>query len=327
MPLTHNSNVTGGQLATTIRGFIVGWPEGTPEIKPGHRTPFHWPPHPISHKYHVVKSDWTGSATFECLGETCEAEIARTPNGVFGRSVRYFSEAKGDTEETMLQGLSEATKPLLERQALIGQCIGTNARYEGSIRDLPPHSLLRLLYCPDRDVAYEAMVEIETHRDPHLFTLALIEILNDRRQPHRASAQWCVLDLFEDLSFFCTNHTEEQAAVQAMKGLLMNAEHDYARSVYKAGVVLGGHLPGEVGGPVLIECLHSPSRIGRRSAMHGLFHVVEWEPSMRSAVVDALAAAAEVESDPLLREFAKCQARDIAKGMHDHVLEPVFEGE
>jgi hypothetical protein len=116
-------------------------------------------------------------------------------------------------------------------------------------------------------------------------------------------------------------------AVQAMKELIWSAEDDYARTIYKAGVVLGGHIPHKHGGPTLLECLNAPSKIGRRSAIHGLFHVVEWLPSMREQVVEALRRHAESEPDSALREFSTLMARDIAAGAYDHIPEPVFAGE
>jgi hypothetical protein len=108
--------------------------------------------------------------------------------------------------------------------------------------------------------------------------------------------------------------------------LIWNAEDDYCRTTFKAGVVLGGHLPGQIGGPVLIECLGAPSRIGRRAAIHGLFHVVEWDPDQRETVVQALQNHVSAETEPVLREFAQHMAADVAMGA-DHVTEPLFPGE
>jgi hypothetical protein len=112
-----------------------------------------------------------------------------------------------------------------------------------------------------------------------------------------------------------------------MRDLLWDAEDDYARTIYKAGVVLGGHIPHVYGGPTLLECLHAPSRIGRRSAIHGLFHVVEWIPEMREQVVADLKVVAHSDREPLLREFASLMADDIDTGAFDHIQEPMFPDE
>jgi len=76
-----------------------------------------------------------------------------------------------------------------------------------------------------------------------------------------------------------------------------------------------------------LECLKAPSRVGRRSAIHGLFHVVEWHPESRVTVVKSLEEVAAHDPDATLREYAALMARDIAAGQMDHVGEPVFEDE
>jgi hypothetical protein len=133
--------------------------------------------------------------------------------------------------------------------------------------------------------------------------------------------------MFEDLPSFCRNEKDEHAAIEAMKSLIWDAEDDYARTAFKAGVVLGGHVPSRFGGPVLIQCLDAPSKIGRRSAIHGLFHVVEWTPDMRDQVVGALRAHAETDEEPLLRSYAAAMADDIESDNAEHFQEPVFPGE
>jgi hypothetical protein len=227
----------------------------------------------------------------------------------------------------MLEEMERAAEPLFQRQFLINRCLGREGRFADHIRDLEPADLLKLLYCEDRDIASDARTEIETHALGHQFTPALTYILRDTRHPNRRSAQWSVLDLFEDLPSFAKSEREELDAVQAMRDLIWNAEDDYARTIYKAGVVLGGHLPHKHGGPTLLECLNAPSKIGRRSAIHGLFHVVEWLPSMRDEVVAALQELADREQVQELREFARLMSRDIAHGDYDHVPEPVFPEE
>lgn len=295
--------------------------------KPAHRIKFLWPPHPVSYSYHVLASDWTGSAQFEAHGEKFEVDTATTPHGIFGRCNDIWLEAKGATLEEMLEEMVRSAEPLFRRQLLISRTLGYENRFTGHIRDMDPADLLKLLYCEDRDIANDARIEIETHAKGHQFTAALIYILRDQRHPNRRSAQWCVLDLFEDLPSFCRSEEEQLAAVAAMKDLIWNAQDDYARTIYKAGVVLGGHIPHRHGGPTLLECLNAPSKVGRRSAIHGLFHVVEWMPAMREEVVAALGAAAQRETEPALKEFAELMARDIAHGDYDHILEPVFPEE
>jgi len=192
---------------------------------------------------------------------------------------------------------------------------------------LAPIDLVKLLYSENRDVANEAKTEMEKHASSRVFFNSLIEILRDQRHPNRRSAQWCVLDLFEDLPSFATTPDDEEEAVDVMRDLIWDAEDDYARTIYKAGVVLGGHIPYVYGGPTLLDCLKAPSRIGRRSAMHGLFHVVEWIPEMRDQVVNALREAARIDPEPQLQEFASLMADDIANNAYDHIQEPIFADE
>lgn len=296
-------------------------------IKPAHRVKFLWPPHPISYSFHVLASDWTGHATFKAHGETFSVEVAKTPYGVFGRCEEIWHEERGETLEEMLTTLRETSEPLFQRQLAINRCLERPGRFLGHIRDLAPIDLLKLLYCEDRDVANEARSEIETHASNPIFFLGLLAVLNDRLHPHRRSAQWCVLDLFEDLPSYCHSTEDEEAAVKAMKGLIWDAEDDYARTVYKAGVVLGGHIPDLQGGPTLIECLRAPSRIGRRSAIHGLYHVVEWMPDMRKRVVSALVDVGLHDSDPVLRTYAAAMADDIERSSGDHTTDPFFPDE
>lgn len=303
---------------------------GTRAIKPGHRIPFHWPPHPVSGAFHVLPSEWKGRIDVEMAGETFEVLVATTPDGVFGRCDALWLDVRGDSLEAMKQALADAAEPLFRRQRIMAECLGLNGgvtRFKGQIRDLGYGDLLRLLYCPDRDVANDARIEIETHASAGIFAPALIAVLNDRRHPHRRSAQWCVLDLFEDLESFCHTQDEKDAAIRAMHDLIWSAEDDFARTTFKAGVVLGGHLPSEVGGPVLLGCLQAPSRIGRRSAIHGLFHVVEWKPEFRDRTVEALRMVAQHDPEPLLRQYAREMADDIEAANYDHHEEPQFDDE
>jgi hypothetical protein len=293
-------------------------------INPPHRVKFHWPPHPVSYEYHVLTTDWTGKATFTAYDEVFEVEVAKTNFGVFGRCAAIWHEARGETEAEMLQNLRDSSEPLFKRQRAIAKCLEIPGRFTAEMRDLSPLGLLKLFYCEDRDVASAAHEFIERSHYRTNYFPALCAILEDRTHPWRRSAQWCVLDLFEDLPSFVDSEEDEIAATEAMKGLLWDAEDDFARSVYKAGVVLGGHLPHRKGGEALLQCLEAPSIVGRRSAIHGLFHVCEWVPEMEPRVVHALREHAKIESDPQLGIFSFAIADDIERGGVDHTPEPVF---
>jgi hypothetical protein len=329
--LTGPVDETALQILTDLEEFIdaaVARNGGdTRAVRPDHRIKFHWPPHPISYQYHVLSTDWAGEAEFEAHGETFKVTVAKTPYGVFGRSDELWHEDKGADEEEMLQNLRQSAEPLFQHQLCVNECLNRQGRFTGHIRDLTPSDLVKLLYCRDRDIANEARTEIETHASQRVFTPALVQILNDRRHPYRRSAQWCVLDLFEDLPSFCRHEDEEEAAIEAMRDLIWDAEDDYARTIYKAGVVLGGHIPHKHGGPILLECLNAPSKFGRRSAIHGLFHVVEWLPELKQGVLLALREVAEEDSEAILRDFAREMAKDIEAGGIDHHPEPIFPEE
>lgn len=331
MSTTSGPAPSADDVLNAIRAFIdagVAKAGGdTRAIKPGHRVPFHWPPHPASYRYHVLTSDWQGKTKWTAHGEEFPVAVARTPHGVFGRCEVLWHEARGDTMEEMLASLAATAEPLFNRQFAISDTLGLEGRFTGHIRDLGPEQLVQLLYCPDRDVANEARTEIETHASLRVFTPALIAILRDERHPQRRSAQWCVLDLFEDMPSYCTTQAEVEDAVLAMRDLLWSAEDDFARTMFKAGVVLGGHLPDGRGGTILIECLKAPSPYGRRSAIHGLFHVAEWQPEQTETIVGALRAHAARESDAALREYAELMADDIEAGRREHIDEPMFADE
>lgn len=324
-------SLTAEDLVAELHRFIAWAVErnngSTVANKPGHRLPFHWPPHPISYSFHVLAHDWTGKAKFEAYGETFEVEVAKTPYGVFGRSPALWHEARGDTMEEMLANLREAAEPLFRRQFSISECLGLENRFEGHFIDLQPADLLKLLYCKDRDVANDGRVRIEVQASQGIYGPALIEILRDRRHPDRRSAQWCVLDLLEDIGSFFPTPESRLPAVHAMRDLLLDAEDDYARTIYKAGVVLGGHVPDEVGGQMLLECLKAPSKIGRRSAIHGLFHIVEWNPPRREEVLAALDEASREDPEPILREYAAAMRSDIDHRNYEHIAEPAFPDE
>jgi len=97
--------------------------------------------------------------------------------------------------------------------------------------------------------------------------------------------------------------------------------------VYKAGVVLGGHVCDDPAAAALFHCFHAPSRIGRRSAYHASFHLAEWRPDLRSQVLERLRQAALTDPEPLLAIFADKLADDVDRGEVDHVMEPMFPDE
>jgi hypothetical protein len=326
MPDTVNALALAESLSAVLAEGVSRRGGPVPPDKPGHRIPFQWPPRTVSKDFRVPLTAWTGSEQIEIDGELFEVQVADCAQGVFGRIEEIWAEARGDTADLMRSSLREVVKPLFDRQHAIAAAIGREGRFTGRVREFEPLDLLLLLYCPDRDVAHEARVEIETHASSVWFTPSLTLILNDRAHPNRRSAQWAVLDLFEDLPRFAPTGEEAEPVLLAIKQLIWDAEDDYARTTFKAGVVLGGHIPGDIGGALLTQCLKSPSKYGRRSAIHGLYHVVEWEPALRDSVVEELEVHLREESDPQLQEYTRCMARDIAAG-EEHVDEPRFPDE
>jgi hypothetical protein len=323
--------VAGNAIVDELRRFIddavLAAGGDTTPVKPSHRVPFHWPPHQVSFDYHVLPSDWSSKASFEAYGETFDVQVAKTGVGVFGRCERLWNEARGSDVPEMLENLRAECEPYFARQFAIGKCIGTAKRYDGLLQDLSPIDLVKLLYCEDRDVAHEAHTIIETRASSGVFSDALIEILKDRRHPNRRTAQWCVLDMFEDLRAFYASTSDQNRAIAAIKDLMWGAEDDYARTIYKAGVVLGGHICTDPAADALIDCVGAPSKVGRRSAIHAVFHLAEWMPSRKGQILTKLRNAATNDPEPLLREFASHMVRDIENGATEHATEPIFEDE
>ncbi len=315
------------ELREFIDGALARAAGDTTAVRPSHRVPFHWPPHAVSFDYHVLPSDWTSKAQMEAHGEVFEVQVAKTAVGVFGRCERLWNEARGETLEEMLENLKEGCEPYFERQFAIGRTIGTDVRYDGLLQDLAPVDLVKLLYCSDRDVAHEAHTIIETRASSGVYSDALVEIIRDRKHPARRIAQWCVLDMFEDLPAFYPTREAQNRAVDAIKSLMWEAEDDHARTVYKAGVVLGGHICTDAAAAALIDCIAAPSQFGRRSAIHAVFHLNEWMPSRKGQILTKLRNAATSDPTQLLREFARSMVRDIEAGNTEHATEPVFADE
>lgn len=326
----HEPNIQPDSLVQELKAFIEASVKrfgSTDLIKPNHRVAFHWPPPSVSGAFHVLASDWTEAAEFTTHGETFEVKVARNAFGVFGRCEKFWNEARGASLEEMLRALKKSTEPLLERQRIIAETLGVEGRWEMPIKTLAPTDLIKLLYCPDRDVAKEAQTCIETHASSGLFTAALIEILLDDQHPHRRSAQWCVCDMFEDLPAFARTDECQKRAINAIKMLIWNASDDYARTIYKAGVVLGGHICTNDAADALIACIFAPHPVARRSAQHAVFHLAEWLPERKGDIVEALIKASKEETNPLLKLFSASMAQDIEAGCTDHVTEPVFPEE
>ncbi|MBX3097344.1 MAG: hypothetical protein KF812_10820 [Fimbriimonadaceae bacterium] len=320
--------MTAEQVCEAVRAYLAPFqanPE--PARRPGNRIAFSWPPHAVSHDFHVLPEQWTDSAILRIEDEETPVQIAHTDNGVFARSEKYWHEARGRTIDEVLVRLADGLQPLLDRQHAIADTLNWVGRFTATIRELDPASQVILLYCPDRDVGHEAMHEIEMHASTGCFGPALVEVLKDNSHPWRRCAQWCVLDMFEDLPSFFPAKEDQDAAVKAIGGLMWDAPDDHARAIYKAGVVLGGHVCTSAASQTLLGCLEAPSRVARRSAIHALFHTAEWMPELRDQILDKLRNHGATESDPLLRTFSYQIADDIEAGGVDHVVEPVFAEE
>jgi len=291
-------------------------------VNPGPRKHFIWPHRPLSAQYNVKAKDFRKTVRFEIHGEAFLVEVAETPFGVFGKCNTLKAEAKGNDEEQMLINLEKELEPLFERQFAISRVLGFSRRYEGSISELHPTQIIRLLYCPDRDVAHTAMTEIETHARSGVYTPALIRILKDESHPYRRIAQWCALDIFEDLQNVCHSSEEVHDALAAIRSLMMNAEDDYARTVFKAGDVLGDHIANEESGRILKEvATEGLQPFGRRSAIHGMIHLCEWIPAEKESVIAVLERVARTDPIPALRQYAKATIQDILSG-EPHGPEP-----
>lgn len=315
------------QLARDLRTWLDSLGHAVAPCKPGPYRPWHWPPHPISFDYHIPISEWHGSAEYRRGEEVFRVIVARTPWGVFGRCEELAAEARGEDEEEMLDNLDEVCEPLIARQEEIGSVLGMSGRYSGSLRDLPALQLLKLFFASDRAIAHDAQREIETSGGWQRFGPALVEMLNERGHPYRRSAQWLALDLFEDLASYCPTPESQLLAIRAIRDLMWDAEDDFARTIYKAGVVLGGHVCTEDSANAILELMTAPSRIARRSAMHASFHLCEWMPSQRPEVLKALAHAAATDPEPMLRPYCAALAKDVEAEVIDHVAEPIFPDE
>lgn len=296
----------------------------SPALNPGQRKQFLWPRQSISRQYNVKPTDFTRSFRFETHGEAFDVLLAETPFGIFGKCEDLKAEAKGTTLEQMLANLEREVEPLFSRQFAIARTLGLRRRFEGNISELEPADHLKLLYCEDRDVAHAAMFEIEAHSGSGDFGPALVRILEDDSHPYRRTAQWCTLDILEDLPNVIRDEEWQTKCFAAIRSLLDSAEDDYARTIYKAGDVLGDHVANEHAQELLVDVARNGrSPIGRRSAIHGLFHLCEWRPDSVPEVLDALQAIGRTDPEPTLRAYASSLADCIAHGM-PHGPDPVL---
>jgi len=319
------------KLAQSLREFITAdclrLPQSPNPVKPDHYIPWKWPVHPISADYRLHSADWTSGETATIDGIEYPILVTTNDFGVFGKCEALRCEALGNDHGAMIENLRMAAKPLLKRRQIVGEILALEGPYMGTIRELTTLDLLKLFYASDRAIAYDAQVQIETGPDHRLVFEACVEMLLDRKHPNRRTAQWLVLDFFEDLPSVASSPENEKIAIDAIFGLIYDAEDDFARTIFKAGVVLGGHICSQYSAERLIELTKAPSKIARRSAVHACFHLVEWLPESKQEVLTAVSLVAQIDSEPLLRTFAASIVRDIAADELDHMLEPKFEGE
>lgn len=316
---------TGAELATWLNN-LAAEKGSQPALNPGHVVPFLWPPKPVSYDYHLNWNEATEEAMIHIHGEHFVVHFIQNSFGVFGRVEKLWHEAKGSSREDVVLKLTQAAEPLFRRQLAIASIIGRNSRFTGKIDDLPPLDLLKLLFAEDRDIVREATTSIETHASLHVFQYGLLAILSNTSHPYRRSAQWAVLDLLEDLPAFFSPEEEAQA-VNAIKTLLWDASDDIARTMYKAGVVLGGHICSDQSAAALLACFDAPSPIGRRSVYHASFHLAEWMPEWRERIVEGFEKREPKEDIPVLQEYIAHMHRDIKSGSSEHVADPMFPDE
>ena len=324
-PVT-SSQVLEAYTASVERALAAAGGQ-TRAVKPGHRIPFNWPPDLPSHRYHLRPDQWTSGGTLHVRGEDLAFDVAATDYGFFGRVEHLHNEALAGTIEDLKVRLAEGCAPWFDRMEAIGRTLGRPGRFHGSLSDLNSAELVVLLTCPDRDVAASVLSKIERRASEGVFLPSLLAILRESRHPYRRIGQWCVLDLLEDHSAFAKSEAEVSEVCAAIRDMMWDNPDDYARVVYKAGVVLGGHIVTPAAADALMACLKAPSRYARRSAMHAVFHLAEWMPERRIDIVAALKKAETNETESLLRSFAAHQARDIEDQATDHVQEPVFPDE
>lgn len=296
-------------------------------IRPEDYKPWKWPPHPVSFDFPIPKDAWTGRAILEARGGQFEVEVATTEFGVFGRCHELLLESRGPHIAEMLTHMAFLAEPLLVRQERKASALGLTGRFTNPIRSVGPLGWLQLLFAEDRAIARDAQAEIETEGPALLFSASLMRILLEAKHPMRRQAQWAVLDILEDIQSYFPTPLEQDRAVDVILEFMDTTLDDYARAVFKAGVVLGGHVCSDYAADGVLKLFHSKNKIARRSAMHCVFHLAEWLPSRRSEITNALRAVGQTDPEPLLRHYATAMARDVEAGGVDHILEPKFDDE
>jgi len=319
MPTTQH-NVTALELLASFQEFLLQF-EPAPPVRPGPSVPFRWPP---KTDIHVKAEEWTRRTTLSTPDEDVEVRWAQRGELLIGQIDHYWVTAQGTTEKEVNGKLLKGIKPLFDRQREIGWLIGHDGRYMGSFKELSPVGLVRCLYAVDRDIAREAKLQIETHATLAVFAPTLIAILEDQVHPQRRSAQWAVLDLLEDTPSFFPDPESQLVAIEAIQNLMWDATDDYARTVYKAGVVLGGHICTDPAAEALLSCFDAPSKFGRRAAYHASFHLAEWKPELRDRIVHALRDRSRSDNDFPLASYCTDMANDVQSGGVDHVGDPLF---
>lgn len=330
MPLDQSS-VSALELLGDFQKFwaeaVRNHPEGVMPNKPGPRVPLKWPPPSVALEFHVQAADWTERLELEVEGEKHLVELAYTRSGVFGRFTDFGNDARADSAEKVLRALANGVRPWLKQQREIGQLLGSEGTRPYRSSDCSPIGLVRLLYAVDRDISHYARLEIESHASMALFGPTLLAILADRRHPQRRAAQWAVLDLMEDLRSFFPTDVSQEHAIEAIRDLMWDATDDFARTIYKAGIVLGGHVCTITSAEALLECLHAPSRYGRRSAIHACFHLNEWMPELKERIATELERVAQEDPEGILRGYAEAMAEDIRNDRFDHFDDVFFPEE
>src|SRR5947208_1030747 len=137
-----DADLLARELQTYIQEFVAK-SGSSKAIRPDHRVKFSWPPHPISYSYHVLASDWKGSAGFTSHGEDFPVVVAKTPHVVFGKCAPIWLEARGDTLESMLKKMAADAEPFLKRQFVIAECLERAGRFKGTVRELAAIDLLK----------------------------------------------------------------------------------------------------------------------------------------------------------------------------------------
>jgi hypothetical protein len=314
----------GNELRAWLDARAIKYKGQNEPKKPDHYTPFHWPVHPISHDYAIPKGAWNQIVSWEFHGKIFEVLVAETHQGFFGRCEGMRAEAMGASLQGMLKELKKTCEPLYQRRMEVARRLDLPEPYQGSLNDLDLLSLFKLFFANDRALAHDAANRLETGLPHAMMPHAMLEILRETQHQNRRVAQWLVLDMLEHHESYVTSEVTDADFASALRDLMWDAQDDYARTIFKAGVVLGGHMCTPASANTILELFSAPSAIARRSAMHASFHLREWMPEQEQSVLEKLALIAESDPEPLLTVYANGLRADILSGDTDHVLEPTF---